>query len=194
MRLNLTRIGLVLVFLLGGLHAASAFYDPGLQRWVNRDPMEEYGGINLYSFVFNDPMDWNDPYGESCGALSLVTTTTGEALGIGAASTALAAPIAIGTIYTLVNDLPYGTVMPPEGLSTVNAPPTTITIEMSHRKPRPSTHDKHTKPRSGGPEKKDDRMQPPPPPRGPKQPKPPKPPEYIKGPKQKNGCSDDNSS
>jgi RHS repeat-associated protein len=29
------------------------FYDPNLQRWINRDPIEEFGGINLYSFVQN---------------------------------------------------------------------------------------------------------------------------------------------
>jgi RHS repeat-associated protein len=33
------------------------FYEPNLQRWVNQDPLGEYGGINLYGFVFNDPVD-----------------------------------------------------------------------------------------------------------------------------------------
>ncbi len=45
LRLNLTRIGLVLVILLGGLHTASAFYDPSLQRWLNRDPLGDSGGL-----------------------------------------------------------------------------------------------------------------------------------------------------
>jgi RHS repeat-associated protein len=31
------------------------FYDPNLQRWLNRDRIEEYGGINVYGFVGNDP-------------------------------------------------------------------------------------------------------------------------------------------
>jgi RHS repeat-associated protein len=39
------------------------FYDPNLQRWLNRDPIEERGGINLYSFVRNDPVDWIDYLG-----------------------------------------------------------------------------------------------------------------------------------
>ena len=30
------------------------FYDAGLGRWLNRDPIEERGGVNLYGFVGND--------------------------------------------------------------------------------------------------------------------------------------------
>ncbi len=29
------------------------FYSPGLGRWVNRDPIEEEGGVNLYHYVYN---------------------------------------------------------------------------------------------------------------------------------------------
>jgi RHS repeat-associated protein len=32
------------------------YYDPNLQRGINRDPIEEDGGINLYGFVHNDPL------------------------------------------------------------------------------------------------------------------------------------------
>jgi hypothetical protein len=42
---------------------ASAYYDPGAQRWINRDPMEEKGGINLYTLVANAPMDRIDERG-----------------------------------------------------------------------------------------------------------------------------------
>src|SRR5207247_836861 len=45
------------------------FYDPNLQRWLNRDPAEEEGGINLYGFVGNDPNSWVDPEGETALAL-----------------------------------------------------------------------------------------------------------------------------
>ena len=41
------------------------FYDPTLQRWLNRDPIFESGGINLYGFVGNNPMMFVDPYGEA---------------------------------------------------------------------------------------------------------------------------------
>jgi RHS repeat-associated protein len=30
------------------------FYDPNLQRWINRDPLGEAGGLNLYAFVRNN--------------------------------------------------------------------------------------------------------------------------------------------
>jgi RHS repeat-associated protein len=39
------------------------YYQPNLQRWLNRDPIEEAGGINLYGFVGNDSINWFDPLG-----------------------------------------------------------------------------------------------------------------------------------
>jgi RHS repeat-associated protein len=54
------------------LHAASGmyyylyrFYEPGLQRWINRDPIGELGGRNLYRVVRNSPMNRFDPWGHS---------------------------------------------------------------------------------------------------------------------------------
>lgn len=36
------------------------WYAPDLQRWPNRDPLGEAGGMNLYTFVSNDPvMRWD---------------------------------------------------------------------------------------------------------------------------------------
>jgi RHS repeat-associated protein len=39
------------------------FYDPNLQRWLNRDPLGEESCLNLYNFVDNDPLNSLDPYG-----------------------------------------------------------------------------------------------------------------------------------
>ena len=39
------------------------YYDPNLQRWLNQDPIGEAGGINLYRFVGNNPLNWVDPMG-----------------------------------------------------------------------------------------------------------------------------------
>ncbi len=42
---------------------AQAFYNPSTGRWLNRDPIEENGGINLYCFVQNNSIDEIDPIG-----------------------------------------------------------------------------------------------------------------------------------
>ena len=42
---------------------ASAYYDPGVQRWINRDPIEEEDGVNLYVFVGNCPEGSYDSFG-----------------------------------------------------------------------------------------------------------------------------------
>lgn len=42
----------------------AAYYDPGTQRWLNRDPIGERGGINLYGYCGNSPVIYGDPYGE----------------------------------------------------------------------------------------------------------------------------------
>jgi RHS repeat-associated protein len=39
------------------------YYNPSLQRWVNRDPIEERGGPNLYCFVRNGPISQTDALG-----------------------------------------------------------------------------------------------------------------------------------
>jgi RHS repeat-associated protein len=39
------------------------FYEPNFQRWLNRDPIGETGGINLYGSVGNNPVNFVDPYG-----------------------------------------------------------------------------------------------------------------------------------
>jgi len=44
------------------------FYDPNLQRWLNRDPIGELGGVNLYSFAVNRPTRFMDRWGlTGCG-------------------------------------------------------------------------------------------------------------------------------
>ncbi len=39
------------------------FYNPELGRFLNRDPIAEKGGLNLYGFVGNDPENYIDPLG-----------------------------------------------------------------------------------------------------------------------------------
>ncbi len=56
----------LLVLLASRPHAA-AYYDPGLQRWINRDPIAERGGINLHCFVLNEPVNGYDVDGRVLG-------------------------------------------------------------------------------------------------------------------------------
>jgi RHS repeat-associated protein len=39
------------------------YYLPLLGRWINRDPLREAGGSNLYNFVDSDPINSIDPWG-----------------------------------------------------------------------------------------------------------------------------------
>jgi RHS repeat-associated protein len=45
------------------------FYDPLTQRWLNRDPIQERGGINLYGFVYNSPVNSTDSDGRIAAAI-----------------------------------------------------------------------------------------------------------------------------
>jgi RHS repeat-associated protein len=56
------------------------FYDPNLQRWLNSDPIGELGGINLYGFVGNDPLNGVDALGlwNTCGHNSLLNSAFGK--------------------------------------------------------------------------------------------------------------------
>ena len=76
------------------------FYDPNLQRWLNRDPLGEAGGVNLYGYVRNNPVIFIDPFGLSyeCDAQAL-----GELFGLAAD----AAATGIGALADAINDAAY---------------------------------------------------------------------------------------
>ena len=48
----------------GLLYFGRRYYSPTLGRWINRDPIEEAGGYNLYAYGLNDPVNRFDPNGE----------------------------------------------------------------------------------------------------------------------------------
>ena len=85
------------------------WYAPNLQRWLNRDPSGELSGINLYGFVFSDPLIKYDPNGllpgwmQACGSL-------GSWLGLG--TFALGAGLAIGYNERYYRDY-YGELLEP---------------------------------------------------------------------------------
>ena len=107
---------------------ARAYYDPGLQRWINRDPIQEKGGANLYRFAQNEPVASVDPNGRCALLLPFVAGALGistEALVTGIGS-GIAAGLgwAVGTALTThpTDAIPPGGVRYPGGQSTVNAP------------------------------------------------------------------------
>ena len=59
----------------GLLYYGYRWYSPSLGRWINRDPFEESGGMNLYGFVGNDGVNIAD----YLGLASVQITTTCEA-------------------------------------------------------------------------------------------------------------------
>ena len=38
-------------------------YSPATARWINRDPIREAGGLNIYAYVGGDPVSKLDPLG-----------------------------------------------------------------------------------------------------------------------------------
>ena len=50
-------------FASGLVYFGYRFYVPHLGRWLNRDPLQEQGGINLYGYVHGDPLGYVDPDG-----------------------------------------------------------------------------------------------------------------------------------
>ena len=48
------------------------FYLPTLMRWLNRDPIGEEGGLNLYGFCVNSPVNMTDHFGLATVKESLV--------------------------------------------------------------------------------------------------------------------------
>lgn len=58
---------------LGTYYYGYRFYSPPTGRWLSRDPLGEAGGLNLYGFVGNDPVDLIDPTGEFAYVRTLLT-------------------------------------------------------------------------------------------------------------------------
>jgi RHS repeat-associated protein len=63
----------------GLLGAVGRFFDSITGRWINRDPMTETGGINLYGYVGNDPSNATDPMG-LCGVFNVRSTDIPETI------------------------------------------------------------------------------------------------------------------
>lgn len=60
---NLRLLLFALVHLVFWANSAQAHYDPNIGRWLNRDPIAELGGVNLYGLVGNDGVNSSDYLG-----------------------------------------------------------------------------------------------------------------------------------
>jgi len=58
----------------GLYYMRARYYDPEVGRFVNKDPIGYRGGINLYAYVQNNPINWIDPSGLTC----YYSQTTGQ--------------------------------------------------------------------------------------------------------------------
>jgi RHS repeat-associated protein len=75
------------------------YYDPNLQRWPNRDPIQEMGGVNLYKFVLNRPISLTDKFGLSACSdtcLNNLTSCLNQALFDAGGGGIIGVPIGIG--------------------------------------------------------------------------------------------------
>jgi len=66
----------------GLIYFGYRFYDANLQRWLNRDPLGEAGGLNLFSFVKNSPTELLDSFGLRINSRSAKCGVIGTLIGI----------------------------------------------------------------------------------------------------------------
>jgi RHS repeat-associated protein len=79
-------------------------YDPNLARWISRDPIRENGGINLFAFVNNNPINKIDPAGKSSGTAGDEAAAAGIGASIDAGEGA-ADLVALNRAEAVVNEV-----------------------------------------------------------------------------------------
>ncbi len=76
------------------------YYSPEMGRFMTHDPIYWFGGVNLYLYVFNNPLAFVDPFGQ--GTRINVTVAVGGAIvGIIGATIFMKAPIPGGALIVL---------------------------------------------------------------------------------------------
>ena len=90
----------------GDYYYGYRFYDPESQRWLNRDPILENGGGNIYGFVGNDPNNRLDPYGLLHPGGILINVAIGTSVGEIIAGGVGAGALCIGLYCAIQNPPP----------------------------------------------------------------------------------------
>ena len=90
------------------LYYGYRYYSPKLGRWISRDPLGEAGGLNLYVYGQNSPLNGVDPDGRSfwgnVGVIAGLAVVTAVAVCVGAAPVAVVAGAALaGAIGSAMN-------------------------------------------------------------------------------------------
>lgn len=80
------------------------FYKPSIMRWLTPDPIGHKSGLNLYTYVYNNPFSFRDPDGQFAFVIPLFTmafSATEVAIAFTTLKTVVAATLVAATSYVV---------------------------------------------------------------------------------------------
>ena len=92
-----------------GLHYNwNRYYDPETGRYLSPDSIGLDGGLNLYAYVENDPVNWSDPEGLNAGAITWGAGLVGTILIVipEPSTTAAGTVMLLAAVATIPGDTP----------------------------------------------------------------------------------------